>query len=58
MNKTIVNYEQLANILLDKVCNHEGIFETVGFLFDIGYTREELLELGFDNDTIWQIIKD
>lgn len=52
---TLVDYENLTNFLLDYVCELKGVLETIAFLMERGYTRDNLLVLGFSSDDIWMI---
>jgi len=52
-----LDYIALTDILLDYVTEVKGIRETISFLMDFGYTREELIDLGFGEDDIWIVIQ-
>jgi hypothetical protein len=51
-----LDYIALTDILLDYVTEVKGIRETIAFLMDCGFTREELIDLGFGEDDIWIVI--
>jgi hypothetical protein len=47
-----INFEELANLLLDDVCETNGIAETCYMLLSAGYLKRELYYLGFDEEVI------
>lgn len=54
MKKRKLNYEQLANLLLNYILenlNMDGL-EIVELLLEGGFTNDDLFKLGFDNDDI------
>jgi hypothetical protein len=51
-----LDYIALTDILLDYMTEVKGIRETIAFLMDSGFTREELIDLGFGEDDIWIVI--
>lgn len=56
--KTVdVDMVMLANTLLDYLVEEAGSKETVKFLWDIGYTEDEIYSLAFDADLIEEVIK-
>ena len=54
--KTLVDYESLADFLLGYVCEVKGVLETIAFLMAQGYTKENLLVLGFNSDDVWTVL--
>ena len=50
-----INWENLANMLLDQAIEMYGIFETCKSLFDSGYTTRQLYYLGFEKETIKEV---
>jgi hypothetical protein len=54
--KTLIDYESLADFLLGYVCEVKGVLETIAFLMAQGYTKENLLVLGFNSDDIWTVL--
>ena len=47
-----INYEELANNLLDRICEIDDPREAIETLIGFGYTKEQLLELMFVEDDI------
>jgi hypothetical protein len=47
-----INFEELANLLLDDTCEMNGIAETCYMLLSAGYLKRELYYLGFDEEVI------
>ena len=47
-----MDYEKLANILLDNVVACRGVQETILYLIDWNFTKEELRKLGFSEEDI------
>lgn len=47
-----INFEQLANLLLDDAIEMSGIENTCRMLLDAGFKKRELYYLGFDADVI------
>ena len=47
-----MKWKQLANNLLDTLIDHWGLSDLTDYLVRYGYTKKELLELGFEEDTI------
>jgi hypothetical protein len=47
-----INYEELANLLLDDAIEMSGIESTCRMLLNAGYKKRELYYLGFDTDVI------
>jgi hypothetical protein len=56
MNK--IDYKVLADYLLDSFIDLNGIKGSVEYLMGYGFDKEELLELGFDLETIEQVEKE
>lgn len=52
MNKK--DWEQLANMLLDFVLETTSLVETCELLIHWGFNNEQILELGFQEETIDQ----
>ena len=50
------NKLSLLNQLLDDRCEMYGIRNTISYLLDDGFTREELLDLRFDEDDVDYVI--
>lgn len=50
----LVDYKQLADNLLDFMCETYGIVFAATHLIAIGFTNDNLLELGFEQETIHQ----
>lgn len=50
--KKKINWEKLANTCLDILVDMYSPNEMAEMLYEYGYTSEELLTLGFDEDTI------
>ncbi len=53
-----IDYKVLANYLLDSFIDIEGLKGSVEFLMGYGYDKEELLELGFELETIESVMQD
>jgi hypothetical protein len=51
-----LDYIALTDVLLDYMTEVKGIRETIAFLMDSGFTREELIDLGFGEDDIWIVL--
>jgi hypothetical protein len=49
-----LNYKQLANTLLDFMCEAFDIVEVVEILISQGFSYDEVLTLGFEQETIDQ----
>ena len=47
-----LDYKQLANVLLDSICETIGIVDAVQILISQGFTNDEILFLRFDIETI------
>ena len=47
-----LDYKQLANVLLDSICETIGIVDAVQILISQGFTNDEILSLRFDIETI------
>jgi hypothetical protein len=47
-----MKWKALANNLLDALIEHVGLNECADMLVSIDYTKEDLLQLGFEEDTI------
>ena len=45
-------WEELANILLEARLTTHGVYDTIRFLLDCGYSVEELLKLHFTKEDI------
>lgn len=43
----MIDYKDLANSLLDTMCDQEGVNDTLRYLFGLAYSKEEMLELNF-----------
>jgi hypothetical protein len=56
--KDLIDWERLANDLLDRYCEVENPNEVISWLLAIGYTREELITLKFDEDAVDRIDAD
>ena len=53
----MVDYKELLNRLLDDRCDLFGTRNTISYLLDEGYTRDDLIELDFDEDEVDFVIK-
>jgi len=53
----MVDYKELMNKLLDDRCDLYGSRNTISYLLDDGYTRDDLIELNFDEDDVDLVIK-
>ena len=53
-----MNWEKLANTCLDILVETYSPNEIAHMLYEIGYSADELLLLGFDEDTIEDIIEE
>lgn len=51
-----INWEEMANYLLDSLIDVTSIEEVARTLFDAGYSPETLEYLGFDDETIAELI--
>ena len=47
----------VMNALIDDRCENGGVISTIAFLFDLGLTKKDLLELRFDEADIDYVIK-
>jgi hypothetical protein len=47
-----INYEELANLLLDEVIEMYGIEDACRMLLNAGYKKRELYYLGFETESI------
>ena len=45
-------FEMIANALINERCEGIGVIQTIVFLLDLGLTREDLVELKFDQEDI------
>ena len=52
------DYKKLANGLLDFVCENFDLVEVCSWLIEWGYSYEQVLELGFEQETIDQAQKE
>jgi hypothetical protein len=48
----VKTWKELANYCLDYVIDNVGVSDSAVFLVKGGFSKEDLLELGYDNDTI------
>lgn len=55
MPKT-VDYKKLVGILLDRFCDYDGVSEVIYFLFKLGYTKENIIELKFKAEDFDDVI--
>jgi hypothetical protein len=53
----VKTWKELANYCLDYVMNNSSISESAIFLIEGDFSKKDLLELGYDNDTIDSAIK-
>lgn len=53
-----LNYEELANRLIDDFVDIDGIMPTIEHLYNIGCTKENLIELKFDENDIDEVIEE
>jgi len=56
--KDLIDWERLANDLLDRAVEMESPNELTSWLLAIGYSVEELIILGFDRDAVERIDAD
>lgn len=56
--KDLIDWERLANDLLDRACEMESPNELASWLLAIGYSAEELVILGFDKEAVDRIDAD
>jgi len=56
--KDLIDWERLANDLLDRAVEMESPNELTSWLLAIGYSAEELIILGFDRDAVERIDAD
>lgn len=56
--KDLIDWERLANDLLDRYCEVESPNEVISWLLAIGYSREELITLRFDKEAVDRIDAD
>lgn len=47
-----INYKQLAEGLIDTLCDREDVTEVIILLLQKGYSNEEIKELNFSDDDI------
>lgn len=47
-----INYKQLAEGLIDTLCEREDVTEVIILLWQKGYSNEEIKELNFSDDDI------
>ena len=47
-----INYKQLAEGLIDTLCDREDVTEVIILLLQKGYSNEEIKELDFTDDDI------
>lgn len=47
-----INWEELAQTLLEDKITTRGVYDTIRFLLDCGYSMDDLIELGFSEDDI------
>lgn len=47
-----INYKQLAEGLIDTLCEREDVTEVIILLLQKGYSNEEIKELNFTDDDI------
>lgn len=48
-----MDYQELANLLIDYLIDINGLGETIQWLLDSGYTKKELVEeLSFDSTAV------
>ena len=55
LEKKLVNY---ANFTIDNRCEWEGPNRVLPGLLDFGFTKEELIEMNFDEDAIDEAIQE
>jgi hypothetical protein len=48
----MINWEQLANYLIDRNIEIHSVEDTIYTLIDYGLTKEQIESFGFDIDTI------
>lgn len=53
-----IDYEAVANTLIDYLCERDGIFDTIKLLFDAGCTKDELLKMQFNEDDIKYVMEE
>ena len=53
-NNMKLDYKQLANVLLDFMCEAFDIVEVVEILIGQGFSYDKILSLGFEKETIDQ----
>jgi hypothetical protein len=53
-NNMKLDYKQLANVLLDFMCEAFDIVEVAEILISQGFSYDEVLTLGFEQETIDQ----
>ena len=53
-NSMKLDYKQLANVLLDFMCEAFDIVEVAEILINQGFSYDEILSLGFEKETIDQ----
>ena len=58
IKKDLIDWERLANDLLDRYCEAESPNEVISWLLAIGYSREELITLKFDKEAVDRIDAD
>lgn len=46
---------ELADVLIDDRINLYGVPNTIAYLMDFGFTDEELVEMGFLSDDVYEV---
>ena len=54
----MMNWEQLAQVLIDYLCEAFSVEETITLLFKIGCKKELLICLGFDEEDITNALEE
>lgn len=49
----VLDYKQLAENLLDYLCDRDGVTETIVFLLEKGYTKSDLYSL-FPDEEVYE----
>ena len=52
----MINYKQLANNLLDFLCEMYSPNECIRLLHDVGYTQKDICQMGFDKKDVVSIL--
>ena len=53
----MINWENLANDLIDNLCDEIGVYKTIEALWDIGLNEKDLYEdLKFDSEDILHVL--